>query len=136
MDNKELREPLRDPALAEALEAASPPDPFTEVDVAAIEARILGEGKAMMKRRQREGRLRWFAYRVALPASLAAELLIAFRLATPPEPAPAARAAEAEYMQAVTLNAFMESDVGAALVTGDAFGMLSGSIPEGERNDG
>lgn len=136
MDNQDVREPRRDPELAEALEQATPEPPFTEDDVAAIEARILKEGKAVMTRSQRESRLRWFAYRVALPASLAAELLIAFRLVTPPEPEPAALAAEAEYMQAVVLNAFVDDDVGAALVTGDVFGMLSARIPEGERNDG
>ena len=136
MDNQDVREPRRDPELAEALERATPEPPFTEFDVAAIEARIIKEGQAQMTRSQRESRLRWFAYRVALPASLAAELLIAFRLAPPPEPTPAARAAEAEYMQAVALTAFMDSDVGAALVTGDAFRVLPTRNPEGERNDG
>ena len=136
MDNQDVREPRRDPELAEALERATPEPPFTEFDVAAIEARIIKEGQAQMTRSQRESRLRWFAYRVALPASLAAELLIAFRLATPPEPAPVAPAAEARYMQAVALSAFMQNDLAAALVTGDAFGMVTTRIPEGEPNDG
>lgn len=135
MDNQDVREPRRDPELAEALERATPEPPFTEFDVAAIEARIIKEGQAQMTRSQRESRLRWFAYRVALPASLAAELLIGLRLATPPEPTPSAEV-EAEYMQAVALTAFMDSDVGAALITGDAFRMLPTRIPEGERNDG
>lgn len=136
MDDQDVREPRRDPQLAEALETATAEPPFTELDVAAIEARILKEGKAVMTRRQRGSRLRWFAYRVALPASLAAELLIAFRLATPPDPTPVAPAAEARYMQAVALSAFMQNDLGAALVTGDALGMVTTRIPEGEPNDG
>ncbi|MEM7414858.1 MAG: hypothetical protein AAF389_05120 [Gemmatimonadota bacterium] len=136
MDNQDVREPRRDPELRDALEAATPEPPFSEFEVAAIEARIIEEGKAQMAKSQRESRLRRFAYRVALPASLAAELMLAFRLAAPPEPTPAARAAEAEYMQAVALTAFMDSDVGAALVTGDAFRMLPTRNPQGERNDG
>ena len=136
MDKQDVREPRPDPELREALESVTTEPPFTEFDVAAIEARILKEGTAMVARSRRESRLRWFAYRVALPASLAAELLIAVRLVTPPEPTPAARAAEAEYMQSVVIGAFLQNDLGAAIVTGNAIGMMTTRIPEGEQNDG
>ena len=88
MANSDVGEPRRDDAVGRVLEEASPPYPFSDADVAAVETRILRDGQSLIKSRRRGRRIRSFAYRVALPMSLAAELIIAIRLVAPPEPDP------------------------------------------------
>jgi hypothetical protein len=90
----------------------------------------------LMRRRRFESRARRFVYRVALPASLAAELLIAFRLVTPSGPPEPAVAPEEEIMQTVALDAMLGTDVGLTLSTGNVYALaLSGVGTEGEPND-
>lgn len=121
MDRQDMREPVRDARLAEVLEEAAPTPPFTDVEVAAVQARIMRDARATMRRRRIETRARRFAYRVVLPASLAAELLIAFRLATPPESVEPSGAAEIEIMQTIALDAMLGTDLGFALITGNVY---------------
>ncbi|NNF11842.1 MAG: hypothetical protein HKN72_01375 [Gemmatimonadetes bacterium] len=137
MADSDVREPRRDDELGRLLGEAAPPSPFSDADVTAVEARILKDGASLIKSRRRGRRLRSFAYRVALPMSLAAELIIAIRLVAPPEPDPAERSADAEFMDAVAVATLLESDLGSALLTGSPFGLALGSTSAStEENDG
>jgi hypothetical protein len=137
MDERDVREPRRDRALAEQLERATPEPPFSEQDFAAFESRVLNEGTSLMRRRRRAERARWFGYRVALPAALAAELIIGFRLMEPTQAVPPAVPVGTELIEVLTLGAMMETDVGAAIIAGDAFTLaLATDSNERDPDDG